>query len=240
MLPHSPPLPLTIDYLRRYRDMSTEDEEDILLALQHRNRVQRIRLMMPILNLQKLIMAIDGQCPILEYLYIASRSKHDASLVLPRTFQAPELRHLVLDSVASNIGFPLLTTTVGLVTLSLRDLHTSSYFRPNDLLQRLSHMPQLETLMIAFHSPVPNRDISRQLLHNPVLTHATLPHLRSLTFGGVSAYLEVLLPRMTTPLLEKLQVTFFNQLTFSVPHLLQLMSMAENLRFSSATLRFYD
>jgi len=58
--------------------MSTEDEEDILLALQHRNCVQRIRLMMPILNLQKLIMAIDGQFPILEYLYIASRSKHDA------------------------------------------------------------------------------------------------------------------------------------------------------------------
>ncbi|KAI0290773.1 hypothetical protein BC826DRAFT_1106253 [Russula brevipes] len=50
-------------------------------------------------------------------------------------------------------------------------------------------------------------------------THVTLPSLRSFRFKGVRVYLEALLPRITAPLLEKLHLIFFNQLTFSVPHL---------------------
>src|SRR5579863_5673416 len=42
MLAHSPPFPLVIDYYHPNHDLTTEDEEGIMLALQHRNRVQRI------------------------------------------------------------------------------------------------------------------------------------------------------------------------------------------------------
>jgi len=80
-------------------------------------------------------------------------------------------------------------------------------------------MPQLEILGIAFHSPLPNRDVKRQLLHTPITTHITLPNLRWFGSTGTTAYLEALLPQMTTPLLEKLQIRFFNELTLSVPHL---------------------
>jgi len=44
---------------------------------------------------------------------------------------------------------------------------------------------------------------------------------------------------MTTPLLQALNVNFFNQLSFSVPRLLQFMITAEHLRFSRARLLFY-
>ncbi|KAH9965076.1 hypothetical protein BJV74DRAFT_870126 [Russula compacta] len=50
--------------------------------------------------------------------------------------------------------------------------------------------------------------------------------------------MEALLPRMTTPLLEWLQIEFFNQLTFSVTKLPQFIGTTEKLRFSQATLVF--
>ena len=50
------------------RDITAEDEEGIILALEQRDRVRRIRLRMPVPKLQKLIMAIDEEYPVLEYL----------------------------------------------------------------------------------------------------------------------------------------------------------------------------
>lgn len=241
MLATSPPLPLIIDHILKDQDhdITTEDEEGILLALQHPHRVRRIRLEMPITNLQELVTAMDDEFPMLEFLYITAPTEQDASLVLPQTFQAPNLRHLVLDNVTFPITSPLLTPTAGLVTLSLMGIRPSANLRPQDFLQRLALMPQLETLGIDFHSPIPSRDIKRQLWRMPMV-HVTLPNLRWFGFRGVSAYLEALLSRITAPLLEKLQILFFNQLTFSVPHLLEFIRPAENLRFSNARLTFHE
>ena len=238
MLAHSPPLPLVIDHAIRYRDVTVEDEDGILLALQHHDRVRRIRLRMSIPKLQRLIMAIDDHFPILEYLFLAPNTKHEINLRLSQTFQAPQLRHLVLD-IACPIGSPLLTPVVGLVTLSLNNILTSTYFRPSDLLQRLLLMPQLETLGISFHSPVSNH-VERPLLHSPTTARVTLPNLRWFGFQGVSIYLEALFSQLNTPLLEKLQILFFNQLTYTVPRLLEFLGAAENLKFGSAKFTFHE
>jgi len=129
---------------------------------------------------------------------------------------------------------------MGLVTFSLDWISPSVYFPPNDLVRRLSQMPQLETLRITFHSPVPNHEVKRELSRRPLMTHITVPNLRWFGFRGASAYLEALLPCMTVPLLAKLQVEFFNQLTFDLPHLLQFLNTAESLRFSRARLVFSE
>ena len=239
MLAHSPPLPLTIDYINKDRDITTEDEEGIILVLQHRDRVRRIRLLMPISGLQKLITAIDDKFPILEYLYIGPPMSHGMTLILPETFQAPQLRHLILFNFAFPVGSPLLTTAVGLVTFSLQMIPPFTYFHPNDLLQRLSLMPRLEVLGIDFHTLVLNSEVELQLLDTSILTPVTLPNLRWFAFGGVSAYLEALLPRMTIPLLNKLQIAFFDQFTSFVPHLLEFLGTAKNIRSSSASIAFW-
>jgi hypothetical protein len=241
MLAHSPPLPLIIDHIIKDHDqvITAEDEEGIILALQHRGRVRRIRLEMPVIKLQKLVTAMDEEFPMLEFLYITTPTEQGASMSLPQTFQAPHLRHLILENVFCPITSPLFTPTAGLVTLSLMEIRPSANLSPNNLLQRLSLMPQLETLGIDFYSPVPSRDVATQLWHIPT-THVTLPNLRWFGFRGVSAYLEALLPRITTPLLEKLQILFFNQLDFSVPHLLQFIGSGENLKFRSAKLAFNE
>jgi hypothetical protein len=77
------------------------------------------------------------------------------------------------------------------------------------------------------------------MLHTPNITHITLPNLRFFEFGGVSAYLEALVSHINAPLLKRLSVNFFHQLSFSVPHLGQFVTAAENIRFSRVDFLFY-
>jgi hypothetical protein len=246
MLAHSPPLPLIIDHLDQYDNVTAKDEEGIFLALRHRDRLRRIRIMKAIPILQKLIMVLDGEYPILEHLYITDQRylrpmiKRNTELNFPENFRAPQIRCLVLMNFAIPIGSPLLTTTGNLVTLNLGMIPRSVYFRPNALLQRLLLMPQLEILGIFFNSDILRGDMERQLLHTTITTRITLPNLRRFGFQGANAYLEALLPWITMPLLERLQVYFFNQPTYSIPHLQQLTDNTGNLRLKYARLTFYD
>ena len=243
MLAHSPPLPLVIDYDNddddKSCDITAEDEDGIILALRQRDRVRRVRLEMPLPNLRKVIMAIDEEYPVLEYLIMAPwPADAKTALMLPETLQAPHLRRLVLSGFVLPIGSRLLTTAVGLVTLCLFTFHPSTYIRPNTLMQWISFMPQLEALMIGLLSPVPGRDVESQPMHTPIMTNVALPNLRSFMFQGVSAYMEAVACRITAPHLEKLDIVFSEQLTFSVPHLLQFMNTIENFRFDSAEFQF--
>jgi hypothetical protein len=237
MLAHSPPLPLTILYEDPNLEMTAEDEEGALLALSHRDRVHRIALRMPAPESGKFITAMEDQYPTLERLRVYSQIE-DTNLVLPQSFQAPNLRRLDLQYIALPMRSPLLTTTGGLVSLRLAGIPRSAYFPPGYILTRLSLMPQLESLVITFHSPVPNRDVIRQLSEIPTTTHVTLPNLREFVFGGVSAYLEGLLERITAPVLRSLDVTWFNQLTFAVPQLSQFLQTSQNFAFHTFELAF--
>jgi hypothetical protein len=234
MLAHSLPLPLTIDYVGE-DGITVEDEEGILLALEQRHRVRHLRLHLPVQNLRKLVMSIDEEFPILEYLIIYPPLEDNTALMLPETLHAPNLHHLFLTCFTCPIRSQLHPTAVGLVTLNLFIINPSAYFQPNVLLQWISFMPQLENLAIVFTFPVPNRDVGRQITHTPITTHITLPNLRFFWFRGVSTYLKAFFCRITTPLLERLHIRLFNQLTFSVPRLPQFMNTIENVRLDNLT-----
>ena len=239
MLAHSPPLPLIISYFDKNRELTTEDEEGIILALKQHDRVRRVRLSSVSTIIQKLIMAMDEECPILEFMYIMSRIGDNTTILrFPESFQAPHLRYLTLRGFALPISSQLFTTAVGLVTLHLVMVHPSTYFHPNTLIQWISLMPQLETLEIILTFSIPNRDVERQLTHTPIIAPITLPNLHRLRFTGVSTYLEALVHRITTPRLKKLSFAFSNQLTFSFPRLLQFIIAAENFRLGNAVLTF--
>ena len=233
MLAHSPPLPLVIDYPERNRVLTAEDEEGLMLALEQRDRVRRIRLDIPFWKLRKFIVTMDEEYPMLEYL-IVSPSDEGPALMFPDTLQAPHLLQLTLIGFVIPIGSRLLTTAVGIVTLSLFMAHPSTQFQ----LQWITFMPQLETLTIISFCPVPNRDVERQLMHMPIAARVTLPNLRTFIFRGVSAYLEEVLRRIITPRLAKLGIDLFNQLTFSIPRLVQFVDTTENLRFNNSEVGF--
>ena len=242
MLAHSPPLPLTVHYGSR-DGITAEDEGGILLALEQRHRVRHLRLVLPAQTLRKLVMVVDEEFPILEYLivYPMGRPMGDGiALMLPESLQAPNLHHLTLSYFTCPIQPRLHPTAASLVTLYLIINHQSAYVPPNRLRQWISFMPQLEYLAIVFTFPVPNCDVERQLTHAPITTHFTLPVLRLFLFRGVSAYLEALVCRITTPRLKGLDIQLFKQLTFSVPRLAQFMNTTENLRFDNVVIMFED
>jgi hypothetical protein len=239
MLAHSPPLPLVIDY--RNQNITAEDEEAIILALAQRDRVRRIRFFQPVLQLQKLIMAMDGEYPILEYLILwdppkGSSMESSMVLTLPETLQTPHLRHLVFGG-SIRIRSPLLGTAAGLVNLYLRLFHPSTYVQPTVLLQSLSLMPQLENLVIYIHFVVPNH-VERQLMLTPITTHVTLLNLRFFAFQAVRAYSEAVLSGITASRLDTFEICYPKRLTTSVPQLLQFMERTENIRFDSAKFHF--
>ena len=247
MLANYPPLPLIIDYFDdKYHDFTAEDEEGINLALKHRDRVRCIRLMKPIPILQKIIIALDGEFPILEFLLIQHQRFHRPliknipSLNLPKAFRAPHLRQVFLKNFATPIDSPPLSTMENLDTLLLNTIPSSTYFPPNVLLHLLSATTQLETLWIGFSFDDSSRDAERKLLRTPITTRVTLPNLRWLGFRGSNAYLEALLPGITTPLLEKFQAYFLNRTIYSIPNLREFMSTARNLRFNTTTFIFTE
>ena len=241
MLAHSPPFPLFINHNPESRDPTAEDEEGIMLALQHRDRVRRIRLQVPIQSLHNLITAIDGKFPVLEYLHIAPPTEHNTHLLLSPTFEAPHLRHLWLDHFTSPLGSLFFTTAIGLVSLVLRWIDPTTYPgypRLDHLLQPLSHLPHLESLQIGFSSPGPDSDIEGQLPHRPVVTHVVLSKLRQFRFWGSNAFLEALLSQMSAPLLETLSVHFFDLSSYAVTHLRTFMTATEDLRFHNVKFLF--
>jgi hypothetical protein len=238
MLTYSPPLPLTIYFWNKYRETTAEDEEGILLALQHRDRVRCVMLSLRASSWRKFTTVMDEPFPILERMRIVSPIDDSTRLALPRTFQAPLLRHFKLQTVALPIGSPLLMTTVGLVTLALEDIPLSAYFTPSHLLSQLSLITQLEKLVIRFHSPLPSRSVEPPRSSTSTVTHITLPNLRFLSFRGVSTYLEGLLCRISAPRMAHFEIAFFNQLTFTVPHLLQFILTSENFVLSAIELNF--
>ena len=240
MLAHSPHLPLIVHYASEGRkNITTDDEQGIFFALKQRDRVLRVRLTSLDRGLlEKFTAVMDDEFPILEQLAISE--DNSTILTFPETLQAPNLRLLRLKGFALPIGSRLLTTAVSLVTLNLAMVHPSTYFHPNTLLQWVSLMPQLEVISISFKPSIPNRDVERQLTNTPIVAPVTLTNLRQLRFHGVSTYLEALVHRIAAPRLERLNIGLFNQLTFSVPCLLEFMDTSENLRLDTVVFTFTD
>jgi len=220
--------------------MTTEDEEGILLALQHHDRVRRILLHAPSQSLRKFLSAMNENFPTLEHLSILSTSGDDARLVMPRAFQAPHLSHLTLLGVILSTEPPSLASTVSLVSLTLTNLRAFPYFPPEDLAAQLQFVPLLEELSISFSVPIPRSRI--QMLRGTespmTMARATLPALKRFMFRGVSAYLESLLARMIAPRLGKFDVTLFNQLIFALPALSGFIDATAELRFPLAKINF--
>jgi hypothetical protein len=238
MLAHSPPLPLIINLMDAAREASADDQEAILLALQHRDRVRHIGLSMTVANLLKPLAAMDGQYLVLDRLFIWLPPEGNPGLILPTTFQVPHLRMLSLSYITLPMQHGPLATTTGLVSLELGKLPQHAYFHRGDLVASLSSMPQLESLSIGFNSPRFISDTEEQHLHTTDSTHVTLPSLRVFYFRGVSTYLGGLLALVSAPLLKTLRIALLHQLPFPYSHLSKFIDTIENLRFSFAWLFF--
>jgi hypothetical protein len=150
--------------------------------------------------------------------------------VLPNTFlggSAPRLRSLHLRHVPSPTLPRLLLSSNHLVDLHLRRIPHSGYISPETMATCVSALTSLTNLSIGFESPASRPDPRTR--HPPPLTRAVLPALTKFEFRGVSEYLEDLVARIDAPLLNSVEIAFFNQLVFGIQQLPRFIGHAPAL-----------
>jgi hypothetical protein len=238
VLSHLPPLPIVVDH--RSRDVGGADT-GILHAMQQSDYAHCTDLQTPSPTLDEWTVPTDEPLPELIYPSLSPTTKlkndTDTKLMIPGTFPAPNLRHRKSRATCLLKALPLLASTIPLVALKLTDIRTSGYFAPEELVVQLQQLPQLEELTVGFSIPLPRPHAEGKLLLPPT-PPTTLPALRRFEFQGVGAYLESLIARICAPLLERFNITLFNQLTFSLQHLSHLVKTTEALRHPFAKVIF--
>ena len=232
-LDHLPPIPLLIEYRYTAATRSRKDESGVHHALQLRDRIRSLVLHLPSSTLHKLLKPMEGPFLILEHLSLSFTDDEITGLILPKTFMAPNLRHLTLVGVGLPKRLSLLSSTVSLVSLTLTNIRASGYFRPRLLATRLHLLPQLEDLSIGFSDPIPRPSAERELLGKLGIP-LTLPNLKLLKFKGVGSFLERLVAQIRTPLLNQLSITLFYQISFTLPHLSNFINITERIKPETA------
>ena len=227
-LSHLPPLPLAINFLDRTRTMTRKDEDNLHLGLQQHDRVSQVAFRAPSLSLRMWFELMNKLFPRLRDLSLLSTNTEEMGLVLPETFQAPDLRHLSLHGIGLPKRLSLLSSMIALSALSLTHIGEPCYFPPGHLITQLQGLPHLEELSIGFAIPIPLPSNERELIPAPVPPMTlTLPSLRRLTFRGVGVYLDNLVAQINTPLLERLGLTLFFELAYTLVNLAKFIHRTE-------------
>jgi hypothetical protein len=242
MINHSPPFPLILDYgPHLLKTWTPADQDGLLFALQHLSRTHEIMLSAPQPTLAEIISTMLDAAPMLRRLILHTES---TEFVLPKGFldgNAPQLRHLELHGVSLATLPPLLSSTTSLVSLILERVPSSVYFSPESLIAHIHTMPYLRTLSIGFLSAVHRPGLGNQRFLPPGQTSQArieLPALEQLVYRGVSAYLESLLARIRTPVIQDIDITLFNQLTLWVPRICTFISDLEPFQPTTARIDF--
>jgi hypothetical protein len=230
MLDVWPPLPLVIRSHYIQDHVAIQNVDNIVAVLEHKNRVCHIYIIdISSSHLKKVLVAMQEPFPELTHLTLWSKEKSVA--VLPDPFlggSAPHLRFLDFHCIPFP-GLPkLLLSAPHLTDLRLDYIPHSGYVSPEAMATALSTLTSLGNLRLEFESPLslPDRASTRPT----PLKRFVLPVLTKFVFKGVGEYLEDLVVRIDAPLLKRLGITFFNQILFDTPQLLQFISRTSELK----------
>ncbi len=199
---------------------TVEGADNIISALELNDRVSRIRLAnvsSPVL-VERFEAALQVPFPALADLELSSSSSSVMAPVISDSFLGgsapPGLRYLGLNRILFPALPNLLLSATGLGYLNIRNIPHSGYISPEAMVTCLAALTRLEGLYLGFQSP--RSRPSRASRRRPPLTRTILPALTRLSYKGVTEYLEDLIARIDTPLLEEIEITFFNQLVFDI------------------------
>ncbi|KAN0128299.1 hypothetical protein V8E53_013883 [Lactarius tabidus] len=222
-----PILPIHIEYVLN-GPVECNDEDNVIAALDHPVRLSAVGLQLTGRQLGKIATGMQQPFPALTHLYLGTHVSNDAP-VLPCEFvgrSAPCLQSIELVGVPFPALPGLLSSTSDLVTLHLLDIPQIGYISPEAMVAALASLIRLEDLEFEFQSP----DSRPDQIHLPPVTRTVLPALTSFYFRGVREYLEDFVARISAPLLDTIEIDYFNQLVdFEVPQLRRFIDHSEDL-----------
>jgi hypothetical protein len=232
MLDIWPLLPLFMEAFRHEMwDVGRLD--NVVAALERNDRICQLNLIdISSSQIEKVLPAMQQPFPALIHLDFRFGYEIDETApVIPASFlggSAPRLQTLKLMHVPFP-GLPkFLLSATHLVHLLLSEIPHSGYFSPGAIVTSLSVLTRLEGVVIDFESPRSRPDQKGR--HPPPATRTLLPVLTVLRFKGASEYLEDLVAQIDAPLLGTLDITFFHQLIFETPRLIQFFSRTPKLQ----------
>ena len=220
-----PPLPLVVDDIAG----PTEDMDNVVAALERRDRVDIIRLTgVNGSSFEKVFAAM--QEPFLELMFLQLWSNEELVPIVPDSFlgrSAPRLTFLYMRGIPFP-GLPkLLLSATNLVHLHLFDIPHSGYISPDAVVTALSALTSLESLELGFQSPRSHPDQASR--RPPPPTRTVLPSLTRIWFKGVCEYLDDLVAQIDAPQLNSLHITFFNDIVFDAPQFIQFINCTPTL-----------
>ena len=219
-----PALPLLV-----WGNMTSSSTGNVIAALGQSNRVRAaILLNLAGRQLEEVLAAMQVPFPELTIMRLSSHD--EAPPVIPDSFlDRFALRLQIFELVG--IPFPglpkLLLSATRLVDLRLFNIPHSGYISPGTMVDLLCVSSSLRTLSLEFRSPQSRPDSETRRLHP--LKRSILPALRGLYFKGVTDYLEELVTHIDTPQLDHMHITFFNQIDFGYPQLVQFINCTPRL-----------
>jgi len=151
--------------------------------------------------------------------------------VIPRSILGGSAPHLQ-DLRLWNVPFPalpeLLLSTTNLVRLRYDLIAPPGYISPQAIVAGFSALTRLESLSITFLSP--HHDLPERVIRiTPPHLRTLLPALTHLHFRGFPEYMEGLVVRIDTPLLERTEITLFHQEVVDVSGLSKFIRRADKL-----------
>ena len=218
-----PPLPIIITN-RHVWTMSEYCDFD--LAIVHHTRVCEINFAnLSRSQLHRLASAMRRQFPALIHLRLGFFNHFRGPFpVLPDEFlggSASRLQSLELNHIAFPALPNLLLSATNLVRLTLLGIPYFEFVSPEALVTSLAVLANLKFLTFQYEPPVFPR--FRESLRLPPPTRTVVPALTRFEFQGVGEYLDDLVARIDTPLLDSMQIKLFQQPIFDFSQLVQFM-----------------
>ncbi|KAH9169987.1 hypothetical protein EDB89DRAFT_2244339 [Lactarius sanguifluus] len=228
-----PAIPIVMQYgLQDWDTITFDDEDNIIAALEHPDRICRARLYVTESQLGRITAVMQEPFPVLTCLSLYICISEDENVpvgVIPSGFlagSAPRLQEIELDGIPFPALPTLLLSASDLVTLRLCDTPTIGYISPEVMVAHLAALPKLKLLDIEFKSDsLPGRTLL------PLMTRTVLPALKHSVFC-VCEYSEDFLARIDAPQLCCIEIYYVDEavVDFAVPQLTDFINRSENLK----------
>jgi hypothetical protein len=207
-----PALPIVILHIGP-SETKGEGVDHVIAALEHNNRVVRIRLSeVPSWQMEIFVAAMKKPFPELTSLDIGTGGLF-CGLPLPPVFfdsflseSAPSLQSLRLHGIPFPGLLKLLLSSHNLVDIDLWAIPSSVYIPPEEMATCLSPMKHLKSLKINFNNLDSPSLAAEQYPPSP--THIVLPALTLLHLHCTSEFLEGFVSRLDAPSLKEMDIMF--------------------------------